>query len=209
MTSQKKVFATLDLEKSLWINGFELVCGLDEVGRGCFAGPVVVGAVVFPANVDLPKGIADSKMLTAKQRQALVSQIKQTALYWSIAEIGVALINKMGIGKATQTGFRKALKLLPQDPEFVLIDAFFIKHLNSSKQKAVKNGDTLSASIAAASIIAKVYRDELMTKLSPKYPEFGFAKNKGYGTLEHRQAIAKFGLCDLHRKSFNLDKFLT
>ena len=134
---------------------------------------MAVGAVVFPQGVTLPQGIADSKLLTPKQREKLSGQIKEIALAWSIAEISVPHINKLGIGKATQMAFRKALRDLSVQIDYVLVDAFFVKHLDHKKQQPVKDGDKVCASISAASIIAKVYRDELMGKLHLKYPEYG------------------------------------
>lgn len=199
---------TLRIEQELWNKNYHYICGLDEVGRGSFAGPVAVGAVIFPEDVVLPEGIADSKLLTAKKREKLSVEIKKVAVSWAVAEISVRDINKVGIGKATQMAFRKALKLLPKQADFVLIDAFYVKHLNRKKQKPVKDGDKICASISAASIIAKVYRDRLMDKLGKKYPQYNFSKNKGYGTKEHQDAIKKHGLSDIHRKSFNLEKFL-
>lgn len=200
---------TLDLEISLWEKGYLYICGLDEVGRGCFAGPVVVGAVIFPKGVILPEGVADSKLLKPRQREHLAQKIKAAALAWAVAEISVSKINQIGIGKSTQMAFRKSIKSLSKTPDFILIDAFYIKHLNRQRQKAVKDGDTICASISAASIIAKVHRDKLMKKLNVKYPNYGFARHKGYGTKAHQEAIKKYGLCRLHRKSFNLEKFLT
>lgn len=202
------VYPTLKIEKKLWVQGFANIVGLDEVGRGCFAGPVVVGAVIFPKDVDLPEGIADSKLLTPEKRKQLESRIKNKALAWAIAEISVRDINKIGIGKATQMAFRKALRLCPLQVDFVLIDAFYVEHLDRKKQQPIQGGDKICASISAASIIAKVYRDELMEKLHQKYPNYGFDKHKGYGTKEHREAIKKHGLSRIHRTSFNLAKFL-
>lgn len=199
---------TLDIEKSLWNIGYDCIAGLDEVGRGCFAGPVVVGAVVFPKNCDLLKGVADSKLLKPKVREKLAVEIKKYAAAWSIAEVSVEDINKVGIGKATQMAFRKALQLLSTPADFCLIDAFYIDEINRAIQKPIVGGDKICASISAASIIAKVYRDELMTRLHLQYPEYNFAKHKGYGTKEHRDAIKKHGLSVLHRTSFKLDKFL-
>lgn len=199
---------TLRLEKSLWKKGFHHIAGLDEVGRGCFAGPVVVGAVVFPKDLQMIAGLADSKLLKPRQREKLTESIKEQALAWSVAEISVTTINKLGIGKATQIAFRKAIKSLKKSPDFILIDAFYIKHLNRKRQKPIKDGDKICASISAASIIAKVYRDKLMKKLHRKYPKYGFAKHKGYGTKQHQDAIKKYGLSKIHRKSFNLEKFL-
>ncbi len=208
------IYPTLEFEEKYWKLGYRYVCGLDEVGRGCFAGPVVVGAVIFAEPVqgdalrEIPEGIADSKLLTPKKREKLAEEIKKTALAWSIAEIPVCHINKLGIGKATQMAFRKAVKSLDKNPDFILIDAFYIKHLNRKKQEPIIKGDQLSISIAAASIIAKVHRDKLMDELHGKYPQYGFNKHKGYGTKAHRDAIKKHGLSRIHRKSFNLEKFL-
>lgn len=199
---------TLNIEKKLWNLGYHYIAGLDEVGRGSFAGPVVVGAVIFPKDIILPEGIADSKLLKPRQREKLELRIKNLAISWSIAEISVSVINKVGIGKATQMAFRKAIKNLEKSPDFVLIDAFYIKHLNRKRQKPIKDGDKVCASISAASIIAKVYRDKLMKKLAKKYPKYGFSKHKGYGTKAHQEAIRRYGLSRIHRKSFNLARFM-
>lgn len=202
------VLPTLGVETSLWNKGYKLICGIDEVGRGSFAGSVVAGAVIFSKDCILPEGIADSKLLTPRQREKLAKQIKSVALFFAIAEICVNDINRFGIGKATQMAFRKVLRLLSVQPDYVLVDAFCIKHFRRKNQRAVKDGDTICTSIAAASIIAKVYRDKLMKSLHKKFPEYSFAKHKGYGTKLHQEAIKKFGLSRFHRKSFNLEKFL-
>ena len=206
--TQKVVCPTLDYEKSLWKRGYSFVCGIDEVGRGCFAGPVVVGAVIFPQGCELINGVADSKLLTPLKRQNLDPRIKSQAVSWAVAEVSVSIINKVGIGQATQIAFRKVVKLLSKNPSYILMDAFYIKHLNRKKQLAIVKGDQKSYSIAAASIIAKVHRDRLMGKLHKKYPQYGFGKHKGYGTKHHRQMIKQFGLSKMHRTSFNLQKFL-
>lgn len=203
------VLPTLKIENSLWLKGYKLVCGIDEVGRGSFVGPVVAGAVIFSKDTTVPEGIADSKLLKPRQREKVAKEIRSIAQFHAIAEICVNDINKFGIGKATQMAFRKAIKNLRISPEFVLIDAFYIKHFNRKNQKAIKNGDKICTSIAAASIIAKVYRDKLMKSLHKKFPKYGFAKHKGYGTKLHQNAIKKFGLSKLHRTSFNLEKFLS
>ena len=202
------ILPTLNIEKKLWDQGYSLVCGIDEVGRGSFAGPVVAGAVIFSADSEIPVGVADSKLLGPRQRENLAVRIKNQALSWAVAEISVTHINKVGIGKATQMAFRKAVKSLDKNPDYILVDAFYIKHLNRKRQQAVKDGDTICATIAAASIIAKVHRDKMMKKLHKKYPQYGFAKHKGYGTKIHQQALKKHGLSKIHRRSFNLDKFL-
>lgn len=202
------ILPSLSIEQKLWKSGYRYIAGLDEVGRGCFAGPVVVGAAIFPKDFQIIEGLADSKLLKPRQREALAELIKVKALFWSVAEISVTAINKVGIGKASQMAFRKAIKLLKKSPDFVLIDAFYINHFNRERQKPVKDGDKICASISAASIIAKVYRDKLMKKMHKKYPEYGFARHKGYGTKVHQEAIRKYGLTRIHRKSFNLEKFL-
>lgn len=219
-TSKGMILPTLKIEQTLWQEGYRFVCGIDEVGRGCFAGPVVVGAVIFPPESPLLDGVADSKLLSPKKREDLSSKIKEQALAWAVVEISVRDINKLGIGRATQKAFRKAVRSIKPHPDYVLFDAFYnlsvarisssayIKHLNRKRQKAVMDGDKICASISAASIIAKVYRDKLMVNLDLKYPNYSFAKHKGYGTAQHRAAIKKYGLCRLHRKSFNLEKFL-
>lgn len=202
------ILPSLDQEQKLWKSGYKLVCGIDEVGRGCFAGPVVVGAVIFPVNCELIEGVVDSKLLKPLQRKNQESRIKNQALCWAVTKVSVSVINRVGIGKATQIAFRKVINNLEKSPDFVLIDAFYVKHFNRKKQLAIKKGDQKCFSIAAASIIAKVYRDNLMKKLARKYPQYGFGKHKGYGTKKHQEAIRIFGLSKIHRKSFNLQKFL-
>jgi ribonuclease HII len=197
-----------EYESKLWNSGIKFVAGVDEVGRGCFAGPVVAAAVILPINFTKTDNINDSKKLTPKMRLYLSQIIKDNSLAYAIAEVSVIVINRLGIGKAAQQAFSNAVAQLKIRPEHILIDAFMIKALNKTKQTPIIHGDQLSISIAAASIIAKVYRDELMEKLHSKYSEYDFFSNKGYGTKKHREAIAKYGLCDLHRTSFNLQKFL-
>lgn len=201
-------YPTLGEEKLLWQRGLDFIAGVDEVGRGCFAGPVVTAAVIFSPNFSGIEGINDSKLLSAKKREMLAKEIKQKALAFSIAEISLDVINQIGIGKATQQAFHKAIQTLSQPPDFILMDAFYITSITKQIQKPIIHGDQKSVSIAAASIIAKVYRDALMRKLHEEYPNYDFATNKGYGTKKHRDAIKQYGLCDLHRKSFALKKFL-
>lgn len=202
------IYANFSIEQSLWSSGLQMVCGIDEVGRGCFAGPVVAGAVIFPFGSKLIEGIADSKLLTPKKREDLAKRIKEMASAWAVGEISVPDINKFGIGQATQMAFSKAVGNLQKAADFFLIDAFYVKTLDKLKQKPIPRGDRISASIAAASIIAKVYRDDLMQKLHLDFPDYGFDKHKGYGTSFHREKIKKFGFSDLHRKSFNLSKYI-
>lgn len=202
------VYSDLSVELTLWEQGYKLICGVDEVGRGCFAGPVVAGAVLVSDDCELPDKLADSKLLKPKVRKDLVERIKECALGWAIGEVSVEDINRVGIGKATQMAFVKAIQALTQKPDQILIDAFYISELSKDNQHPIIGGDRMCSSIAAASIIAKVYRDDLMEKLDDLFPGYGFGIHKGYGTKSHRDAIKQKGLSQLHRTSFNLSKFL-
>jgi len=196
---------SLDEEKTLWKKGYKYIAGIDEVGRGSWAGPLVVGAVILPPDFIIPPGFADSKHVKPTKRKEFAAYIYERITTYSIVEIPVTVINKLGIGKATHIGFRKAIRLLSTKPDFLLIDAFYIRHVDKKNQKAIIHGDEKSASIAAASIIAKVYRDNLMKNLAKEYPHYLFAKHKGYGTTDHQNAIKKYGFCQIHRRSFNLN----
>ena len=210
-----------DFEEEIWGEGFDYVIGLDEVGRGSFAGPVVAAAVIFRKGSKFKRGllsqINDSKLLKTNKRRLLSEGIKKRVLAYSIAKIEVTDINKKGIGKSTQKAARKAIKNLiaeyELDPKllFLLVDGFPIRYIRSmglKRQKAIIKGDQKSTTIAAASILAKVYRDKIMKKLNRKYPGYGLSRNKGYGTKFHQTALQKYGLSDIHRTSFNLSKFL-
>jgi len=196
-------------EKKFWQKGYQ-VFGIDEVGRGSLAGPLVLSAVCFPQKKSKAVenlGIADSKKLTAKKREELVKIIKRQANKIFIAKINVSYINKYGISKAFQSGVRKLVNQMKKTNKkiFVLIDGFHVKYLKGvglKNQKAIIKGDEKSISIAAASIIAKVYRDKLMKKLAKKYPFYHFDKNKGYGTKEHIKALKKYRQCPIHRVLF-------
>ena len=198
------ILADLDLEKALWEKGHKLVAGIDEVGRGSWAGPLVAAGVIFPQNFTIPAKLADSKQVSKKERKRLAALIRKTAVSINIVEIPVEKINEVGIGKATQLAFRKIVASFNPKPTYCLIDAFHIKYFSKTKQLAIKHGDIKSASIAAASIVAKVYRDDLMEALSQKYPRYGFEKHKGYGTTLHQKTIKKNGFCKIHRTSYNL-----
>lgn len=203
MKSNKK--PSFKEERILWQKGLKLVVGLDEVGRGAFAGPLVAAAVILPQKFKI-NGIKDSKLLTANKRRILSNYIKQNALYYYIATIDIDFINEFGIGRAVNEAFRKCLEGV-KDYDFVLVDGYKIKNFKGD-QKGIIHGDMLSVSIAAASIIAKVYRDELMTKLHSSYPIYNFLENKGYGTKYHRDVLKKKGMSKIHRSSFNLSRFL-
>lgn len=203
-----KSHPTFNYEQQLWNQGLTYIAGIDEVGRGAFAGPVVTAAVILPRQFPQMDEINDSKLLTAKKREKLDIIIKHYALSFSLTEGSLELVNEIGVGKACQQAFVQAVQKLTIQPDHILIDGFYIDDLPKDKQTPIIKGDQKSISIAAASIIAKVYRDDLMRKLSDQFENYMFAKNKGYGTLEHRNAIKQFGLCPLHRTSFDLNKFL-
>ena len=249
-------------EKKLYKKGYKIIAGVDEVGKGCFAGPIVTGCVIFPPGV-LPHSVGpvgsssrstflasaagaqrdslrsrhplmipreiiinDSKKMRPKQREIVDKWIRENALSWGIGEIGAGKINKYGMGKATKMAFRKSIsearKRLGKPIDYLLSDAFFISFVPglparrrknkkgryykkaTGRQLAIINGDEKSVSIAAASIIAKVYRDRLMMGLGkrPKYRKYGWGRNKGYGTRQHQNAIKKYGLTRQHRKQF-------
>ena len=202
------VLPTLALEKSLWSRDYKYICGIDEVGRGSWAGPLVVAGVILSQDFVLPEGLADSKLIKTSTRKRLSIVIKRQAAGFYISQMSPKIIDKIGLSKATQLAFRQVASRIRPLPHYVLIDAFYIKHFARYKQQAVKNGDKVCASIAAASVIAKVSRDELMRKLHYNYPKYGFARHKGYGTREHQQAIKTYGFSPIHRRSYDLNFLL-
>lgn len=204
-------FPNFSFEKRKWQTDFKFVAGVDEVGRGSFAGPVVAGCVVFEKKTKIPDGIEinDSKKLRPLERRKASKWIKENALTWGIGETPVSVINRFGMAKATKMAFRRAIshanERLGGRIDFLLIDAFFIPYvrgLRRKNQQAIVNGDEKSLSIAAASIIAKVERDREMLRFSRQYPKYGWGRNKGYGTRQHREALKKYGTTRLHRKTF-------
>jgi ribonuclease HII len=201
------ILAHTQYETNLWTSGLKTVAGIDEVGRGAWAGPMVIGAVIFPCNFSTKEKIADSKLLSAKKRNYLSEYIKNNALSWSVIEVSVDQLNDNGLTWATQHGFSHVIKELKSEPEHVLVDAFKINSFPAAKQTAIIKGDQQSLSIAAASIIAKVYRDGIMRILHQAVPQYLFNKNVGYGTKDHREALMKYGVCQYHRKRFNLERW--
>lgn len=201
---------TFEEENKLWNNDTAYVIGIDEVGRGAFAGPIVAAGVVYPPNFNHPflHRVNDSKLLKPILREELSHLIKQYSLFYSIESIEIKYINTHGIGKANIAVFRKVLNKLVlkinNSNYFILIDGFHGKYLPGGikKQKAIIKGDQKSLSIASASIIAKVYRDHLMREASNVYPNYGFSNNKGYGTKIHRLAIGIHGVSKFHRLAF-------
>lgn len=186
-------------ECSARANGATLIAGVDEVGRGSLFGPVVAAAVILPPNAHLP-GLRDSKQLKLSDRERLAAQIESLALAISIAEIEAAIIDRVNIYQATRLAMTTAVSRLTPAPDHLLIDAMRLDH--PCPQTSIVYGDALSISIAAASVVAKVYRDRLMCQLDAQFPQYGLARHKGYGTAEHRAALLAYGPSPLHRKSF-------
>ena len=191
----------LDFENRAISEGFRFIAGVDEVGRGCLAGAVVAAAVILDLSKPFPDGLNDSKKLTAKKRETLNEEIRQNAVAFSIAQVEADEIDRINILQATKKAMRLAIENLNLKADFLLIDAVELKDVKLP-QKAIIHGDAISASIAAASIIAKTYRDNLMREMDKIYPAYGFAKHVGYGTKAHFEALKTHGACPLHRKSF-------
>lgn len=187
-------------EKEAQNSGYNIVCGVDEAGRGPLAGPVFAAAVILPQGLVI-EGIDDSKKLSEKNREALYIGIKSLALAFNVAFATEKEIDEVNILNATFLAMKRAVEGLSLRPDLVLIDGNREPALDLPTKTIVK-GDSLSMSIAAASILAKVERDRLMKKLSEKYPSYGFEKHKGYGTKLHLEAIKRYGLAEIHRKSF-------
>lgn len=190
----------LEIEDSLYQKGYKLVCGVDEAGRGPICGPVVAAAVILNKD-DMIEGVNDSKKLSEKKRECLYDVIMQKAIAVGVGMSDVDIIEKVNILNATKLAMKQAIKNLKIKPDYVLIDGNQMIDIDIDAQTVV-SGDAKSESIAAASIIAKVTRDRLLIEYDKKYPEYGFAKHKGYGTKAHIEAIKKYGLTPIHRASF-------
>lgn len=190
----------LKIEHELNKNGYEFVCGVDEAGRGPLCGPVVAAAVILPKDAHI-EGVNDSKKLTEKRREKLYDDIMQNAVSVGVGVSDVDIIEEVNILNATKKAMLQAISNLKVNPEYVLVDGNQKIDTDIPLETVVK-GDSKSESIAAASIIAKVTRDRLLIEYDKKYPEYGFAKHKGYGTKAHIEAIKKYGLTPIHRPSF-------
>jgi ribonuclease HII len=193
-------YASRRLENAIRRTGVQFVAGVDEVGRGCLAGPVMAGAVVLDPN-RLVSGIADSKLLSADERERLFDEIVQSALSWTVTRIDAPEIDRINIHRASLQAMREAVLALAPVPGFVLVDGFRIPGL-SMPQRALVGGDRRSSAIAAASILAKVTRDRVMVSLHAEDPRYGFDQHKGYATRQHLDAVARFGYSSVHRKTF-------
>lgn len=194
----------MEIENSLYAEGYELICGVDEAGRGPLAGPVCAAAVILPKGVEIP-GLNDSKKLSDKKRRELFPVIQEKALAWGIGWASHGEIDEINILQATYLAMERAVEALKTKPEFLLIDGNRAKDFGIPTRTVVK-GDSLSASIAAASILAKVSRDNVMVELAKEYPAYGFEIHKGYGTKAHYEALREYGHSPIHRLSF-LKKF--
>ncbi len=187
-------------EREVALQGYRHVAGIDEAGRGPLAGPVVAACVMLPTNC-LIAGLNDSKKLSAAQREKLYEVIAEKAVSISIGIVDEKCIDNMNILNATKLAMRSAVEQMKPKPDMLLIDAVSLKDVNIAQLPIIK-GDSLSISIAAASIVAKVTRDRMIVKADDIYPQYGFKRHKGYGTEEHINAIKKYGICPIHRVSF-------
>lgn len=187
-------------ENALYEKGHFWIAGVDEVGRGPLAGPVVSAAVILPKDFSV-LGVDDSKKLSEKKRELLFDQIKEQAICYGIGMVENGRIDEINILEATKESMKQAIESLEKKPDYILIDALILKSINIPQTGIIK-GDSKSVSIAAASILAKVTRDRMMVEYEKEYPYYAFAKNKGYGTKAHYEGLDLHGDCPLHRQSF-------
>jgi ribonuclease HII len=195
----KRLHCTLKFEKLAWQSGARLIAGVDEVGRGSLFGPVVAAAVILDPSYRI-RGLRDSKLLLAERREALAARIREHAIAWAIAAVDAARIDQINIYQASRVAMREASLRLEPVPDHLLIDAMRLDC--DIPQRAIIHGDALSASIAAASILAKVERDRMVCEWDPVFPVYGLASNKGYSTPHHLAALRQHGPSPLHRQSF-------
>lgn len=191
----------LDFEQQAIEAGFRHIAGVDEVGRGCLAGPVVAAACILDPGKPLPKGLNDSKKLTKSRRDDIAAELKESCLAHAIGQIEADEIDRINILEATKKAMLAAIEKLACPADFLLIDALSLKQC-VLPQRAIIKGDSISASIAAASVLAKTFRDALMSEYDAVYPQYGYAAHFGYGTPVHLEALKTHGPCPLHRKSF-------
>lgn len=192
----------LAVERKLWRQGLAALAGVDEVGRGPLAGPVVAAAVILPPNCTI-RGADDSKKLTPAQREKLAERIVKRALCVRLGAASASEIDRINILRATALAMKRAVMKLVPTPDHLLVDGLPMPELGLDRQTAIVGGDGEVLSIACASIVAKVYRDRLMCRLALRYPQYGWEHNKGYATLEHREAISTYGMTPHHRRSFH------
>lgn len=194
--------SSFDIEHELIKEGYTVICGIDEAGRGPFAGPVVAAAVILPIDCEI-LGLDDSKKIKSEKKRKLISEeIKKVALSYAIAEVSSQEIDEINILNATFKAMREAVDKLSIKPDFLLIDGDKSRNFDDFDNKPVIKGDSLSLSISAASILAKVYRDDYINEQAKIYPNYGFEKHKGYGTKLHTERLLEFGPCPIHRRTF-------
>ncbi|MBE6540542.1 MAG: ribonuclease HII [Ruminococcaceae bacterium] len=189
-----------DIEAAAREQGKTVICGCDEAGRGPLAGPVFAAAVILPHGIEIP-ALNDSKKLTEKQREKLFDIITEVAVDYAVASASVEEIEEINILNASMLAMKRAVESLKNTPDYALIDGNIARGFDIDARPVIK-GDALSPSIAAASILAKVSRDRYCMEMDALYPEYGFAKHKGYATKDHREAVLKYGASPVHRKSF-------
>jgi ribonuclease HII len=194
----------LEVERGLWVTGIERIAGVDEAGRGPLAGPVVAAAVIFSPGAWID-GVDDSKKLSAHRREKLFDQIYRDALSIGVSVISHEVIDRINIYQATMQAMEEAIRQLSPAPQHLLIDGPRFRE-SPIPAMAIVDGDAKCFSIAAASIVAKVTRDRIMIEMDARYPEYGFARHKGYGTKEHLEALRTFGPCQIHRRSFRMPR---
>lgn len=200
LAERERVDRMFDLRRELHRDGWKLVAGVDEVGVGPLAGPVTAAAVILPDEVDLP-GINDSKKLSRGAREKLDLTIREQAIAWCIGSVSPEEIDRLNIFQASLEAMRRAVSGLTPAPDYLMVDARTVPG-TTIQQRGIVHGDSIDASIAAASIIAKVHRDRLMADLDEEYPGYGFAQHSGYGTVMHLEALEELGACPVHRLSF-------
>lgn len=207
MTKEERIQKTIarlaemrQVEEELYAKGMRYIAGIDEVGRGPLAGPVVAAAVILPADFAV-LGVDDSKKLSEKKREELYLLITEQAVSYGIGIIDNYIIDEVNILEATKLAMKQAIEKLEIEPEYILIDALTLKDVETPQRGIIK-GDSISVSIAAASIVAKVTRDRMMVEYHEQYPHYAFDQNKGYGTKAHYEGLDCNGMCELHRRSF-------
>jgi len=204
-------FPDLRFEQALWKTGLTRLAGVDEAGRGAWAGPVAAGAVILPCDpsiLNTLNGVRDSKLMSARQRENWAARIKETCLTWAVGYASAAEIDANGILPATRLAVLRAFKSLSISPQHLITDYLVLPDISIQQTPLVK-GDRRCLSVAAASVLAKTSRDALMCQLEKDHPSYGFSRHKGYGTRQHQEAICIHGLSGVHRRSFNIGKYLT
>ena len=206
VTYSHMIYPDTKLEEKLWNDGYDIVVGIDEVGRGPLAGPVAAGAVAFTKECEVIDGVRDSKTLSEKQRNELYEQIKESVKGYGVGMVNEKEIDEIGIQmavlKAMTLALRQVEEMIGRKADYLLIDGTNVELVGEYPTMKMSKGDLHHYSISAASILAKVDRDNLMVEYSKKYPHYGFESNMGYGTKQHMDAIKKYGVCDIHRRSY-------